>query len=118
LHNTTRTAHKLTCRVITSQVLELSPASFMPDLSIYFGIVLSLESSPHSTTIRLKLHPDCRPFEDDDMDIDNGEDEPEEPRLPKYFGEDLEKPENGTGQPDIREIKLDDIVDCRRVVLK
>lgn len=93
----------------------------MPTLSLYYGIVLSLESSPHSSAIRLKLHPSCRPLSREEA---VGEDEhgeyddevEEEPRYPKYFGEDLDNPAEGD-QPDIKEIKLDDVVDCRRISL-
>lgn len=92
----------------------------MPSLSLYYGIVLSLGSSPHSSVIRLKLHPSCRlqtnaEGEDDTL---NAEGEiGEEPRYPKYFGEDLEAQRAEEEEPDIKTITLDDIVDCRRIVL-
>lgn len=46
---------------IVLQILELSETSYMPELSTYYGVVLSLDSSPSgSSSIRLKLHPSCR----------------------------------------------------------
>lgn len=102
------------------QILELSPTSFLPALSLYFGLVLSLTSSPHSSAIRLKLHPSCRPnagLEEHDLNTDGVEGGETEPHYPRYFGEDLESPLEDADHPDIKEIKLDDIVDCRRVVL-
>lgn len=94
----------------------------MPSLSLYYGVVLSLESSPHSSAIRLKLHPSCRPIVETEIEENMEEeglgDETEaEPHYPKFFGEDLETPLEEGDQPDIRQIKLDDIVDCRRLVL-
>lgn len=101
------------------QVLELSPTSFLPALSLYYGVVLSLTSSPHSSAIRLKLHPSCRPYTGLDQhksheDLVEGVET--EPHYPRYFGEDLQSPLDDAEQPDIKEIKLDDIVDCRRIV--
>lgn len=95
----------------------------MPALSLYHGLVLTLESSPHSSTIKLKLHPSCRPGEtageDEDFDAnDYNEDiEADETRqLPRYFGEDLDTSDR-EGPTDVKEIKLDDIVDCRKLLL-
>jgi hypothetical protein len=102
-----------------AQILELSPSSFMPSLSLYHGIVLSLESSPHSSAIRLKLHPSCRLGAgvevEEDMEDEIAYDETE--FEPQFFGEDLETPLADVDHPDVRVIKLDDIVDCRRIVL-
>ena len=94
----------------------------MPALSLYCGIVLSLESSPHSSAIRLKLHPSCRPPAKEEVAAEEAYDEMEgeaeqEARYPKYFGEDLDTPAGDEEHPDIKIINLDDIVDCRKITL-
>lgn len=52
------------------------------------------------------------------MEMETMYDETEaEPQYPKFFGEDLETPPADGEHPDIKVIKLDDVVDCRRMIL-
>lgn len=113
---------------MTRQMLELSPFSYLPALSTYYGIVLSLTSSPHSSSLQLQLHPSCRPVFNDTAYQGNQEYDEDDVQTnmqtskPKYFGEDLEYGIHGNGEGEDGEtnsktIALDDIVDCRRIVL-
>ena len=127
------------------QILELSETSYMPELTTYYGVVLSLDSDPSgSSSIRLKLHPSCRPSAVasisangegwDDGGYGYGEEYRDEGAHEalygtteggrRKFGEDMLLQEEGdgvtssSGADDEKEIALDEIVDCRRLSLR
>ena len=93
----------------------------MPDLATYFGVVLTLESTPDgSSSIKLKLHPDCRSSgleESSEQVYETGWETESGLRRPRRFGEDMLEGIEGSLDSTEKEIKLDDIVDCRRVIL-
>lgn len=128
--------------MLSAQILELSETSYMPELSTYYGVVLSLDSDPSgSSSIRLKLHPSCRPPAMANISA-NGEGwdhvgygydyRHEGAHEGSYgtteggrrkFGEDMLLLEEGhgvtsPGADDEKEIALDEIVDCRRLSLR
>lgn len=130
---------------VAVKILELSETSYMPELSTYYGVVLSLDSDPSgSSSIRLKLHPSCRPsavasISDNGEGWDDGRygdgdeyrDEGAHEALygtteggRRKFGEDMLLQEEGdgvtssSGADDEKEIALDEIVDCRRLSLR
>jgi hypothetical protein len=94
----------------------------MPEMAMYHGIVLALESTPDgSSSIKLKLHPESRVGET----VEEAEEEAYETgweaesglRRPRKFGQDMLDGVEGSIDSSEKEIKLDDIIDCRRVHL-
>lgn len=94
----------------------------MPDLWTYYGTVLALESTPNGTSsIRLRLHPDCQrtgATEAAQDEIETGWEAESGLRRPRRFGEDSLAEDMGSPQDaSEKTIQLDDIVDCRRIYL-
>ena len=89
---------------------------------MYYGIVLALESTPDgSSSIKLKLHPDSRVEETvkeaEEEAYETGWEAESGLRRPRKFGQDMLDGVEESVDSSEKEIKLDDIIDCRRVHL-